>query len=80
MTEYILLIAIIATGIMIVMQGLTRIGISQKLMRPLTQEFAATYRYGHPKARGFEEGSPQYHPRITRGNNNFRIFINPRTE
>ena len=75
--EYVLLIAVVVTAFVLVMQWVTDIGLAQKLTKPITGTFAATYRYGHPKAKGFEDGAPENHPRAVGGENNFRIFINP---
>jgi hypothetical protein len=49
----------------------------EKLMLPVSGEFARIYQYGHPKAKGFEDGSPEWHPRWVgaQGDTNFRIFI-----
>jgi hypothetical protein len=74
--EYILLISIIAGLFAAVSRGLANSRIGDALMKPLNKDFAMAYKYGHPKARGYDEGGPEMHPRITEGNN-FRIFINP---
>lgn len=74
--EYVLLLTIVVSFFMIVSQGLERLGLADKLLKPITQDFAYAYKYGHPDARGYDEGDPKMHPRIdTKGN--FRIFINP---
>jgi len=75
--EYILLIAIIVGFYMAVTVGMSKIGLAKKLMLPITGAFAATYQYGHPKAKGYDNGGPTYHPRAEGGENNFRIFFNP---
>ena len=76
--EYVLLLAIIATAFLVASRGLGKLGIADKLTRPVKQDFAAAYRYGHPKAKGSDEGGFELHPRaIAGGGNNFRIFINP---
>lgn len=79
-TEYILLLAIIAAGFLAVGQGLSRVGIAQKLLKPINEDFARAYRYGHPKAKGFDDGGPEYHPRIYTGtgSTNFRMFMSPK--
>lgn len=74
-TEYILLIFAVVTFYLIVVQGLARSGLGAKLVAPITSSFAAAYQFGHVKAKGFENGGPSYHPRVTSGENNFRIFI-----
>jgi hypothetical protein len=76
--EYILLLATIATGIAFVSSRLTGMDLASRLGKPLNDNFAHTYKYGHPKALGYDDGGPTFHPRATdKGNNNFRIFINP---
>ena len=75
--EYILLMTVVVSAYLIVARGIARAGVAEKLMRPLSQNFAYTYKYGHPKARGYDEGEPQMHVRIYDGSHrNFRIFIN----
>lgn len=46
------------------------------LFKPIKTDFARAYQYGHPKARGWDEGGePDYHPRATvPDGRNFRIF------
>jgi hypothetical protein len=73
-TEYILLLAIVATSFILLSLGIGRMGVAQKLTQALVGPFAATYRYGHPKAKGFDDGGPSMHP-MASGGNNFRIFI-----
>lgn len=76
-TEYILLMAAIVAIYMGVVKGLARIGITKKLMLPMTQTYAAIYQLGHPKAIGFKNGGPQFHPRAapSSGEGNFRLFF-----
>src|SRR4051794_33120519 len=76
-TEYILLIAIIVSFYMMVTAGLSKMDLANKLMLSITGPFAAAYRYGHPKAKGYDNGGPSYHPRAEGGENNFRLFFNP---
>lgn len=74
--EYVLLIAVVVGFFAIATSQLERLGVGAKILKPLNTDFANAYKYGHPKARGYDEGEPEMHPRIeTRGN--FRIFINP---
>jgi hypothetical protein len=76
--EYILLLAVIVTGFSFVMSQLDNMDLASKLAGPINGPFAKTYRYGYAKAKGWDDGGPVYHPRATdKGNNNFRIFINP---
>lgn len=77
-TEYILLLSIVVAAFLLLSKGITDVGLSGKLLTPVKEDFANTYRYGHPKAKGFEDGGPLNHPRAYTGgsNNNFRLFIN----
>jgi hypothetical protein len=75
--EYILLLGVIASSFAIVARALTTMGFTQKMTAPITGPFAATYRLGDPKAKSFEDGSPDRHPRAIGGQDSFRIFINP---
>jgi hypothetical protein len=77
-TEYILMMAMIVSIYLLFTAGLVRIGLAKKLMQPMTDTFTATYQFGHPKAKGYDNGGPEYHPRALGGQNNFRIFFNPR--
>ena len=76
-TEYILLLAFVVIGYMMFAKALDDIGAGQLLMRPITGPFAAAYQYGNPKAKGFDNGGPEGHPRVTEGKDNFRLFLNP---
>lgn len=74
--EYILLLAIVVGFYFIIWEGIRGLRLERKLMKPLSEDFAAAYRYGHPKAKGFDDGGPYYHPRAIGGQRNFRIFLN----
>ena len=76
-TEYILLLGVVVSVFMLLAKGMSSAQVTQKLLTPINQGFAHAYQYGHPKARGPAEGGPSFHPRYTKGENNFRIFINP---
>ncbi len=82
MVEYILLLLVVVGGFLVLSKGMERMGVTQVLTTPITQNFAMAYKYGHPKAKGFDEGTPENHPRISGagGGNNFRMFINPRNK
>jgi hypothetical protein len=76
--EYILLLTIVAIGFAFIMSRISSMDLAAKLAGPINGAFASTYRYGHPKAKGWDDGGPAFHPRATeKGNSNFRIFINP---
>ncbi len=76
--EYILLLAVIVMVFLAIGRGLGKIGVVGQLSKPLQQDFARTYQYGHPKAKGFDDGGPEYHPRAVVGGKT-RVFINPST-
>ena len=75
--EYVLLLAIVVGFYMVVYNGMKRVRAGDLLMRPLTQGYASAYKYGHPRAKGFDEGTPVNHPRAVVDGKN-RVFINPR--
>lgn len=77
MIEYILLIAIVSAFSLSILRGIASFGLMEKLAEPLTKSYAATYKYGHPKAKGYDEGTPENHPRAVTGGNATRLFINP---
>ncbi|MCM2276612.1 MAG: hypothetical protein NDJ89_00875 [Oligoflexia bacterium] len=77
-TEYMLLLVTIIGGFLILSRGIARLGVTDRLLHPIRDDFAKAYRYGHPEAKGYDEGSPANHPRIvSNSDNNFRIFISP---
>ncbi len=75
--EYVLLLSLVVSFYLLVASGLNRIGLAKKLMSPITTTFAAAYQFGHPQAKGFDNGGPVYHPRAEKGEKSFRIFLNP---
>ncbi len=77
-TEYILMLAIVGIMFAVVVQGLGERRVLEGIAKPVTEEFARVYRYGHPKAKGYDDGGPEFHPRARSGRNSFRIFINSR--
>jgi len=77
--EYLILVSTVVAAYLMVAQGLAKIGLMQVLMRPIANDFAMAYKYGNVKAKGYDEGTPQNHPRIDdHGPGDFRIFINPK--
>ena len=78
-TEYILILLITLSAFALVAGTVSKNNWSKKLTDPLRKEFQASYKYGDPKGKGYDEGEPANHPRISipRTNNNFRIFYNP---
>ncbi len=75
--EYVLLLFIIVMAFIGVAAFLSDSRLSSRIMKPIKEDYARAYRYGHVKAKGYEDGGPEYHPRIVDdgGENNFRIFI-----
>lgn len=78
--EYILLLAIIVSIYTLIINGLMGSNAVTALKKPLEKDYKYTYRYGHPKARGQEDGGPLFIPQKYEPSGqtqNFRIFINP---
>lgn len=75
-TEYILLLAILVSLFSTFLTALMDTNALNLLKKPLETDFKYTYQYGHPKARGQENGGPLYIPQYSEAQN-FRIFINP---
>ncbi len=71
--EYVLLLLLVVVVFITVANGIGKVDVGGKLMKPLSGDFAHAYRYGHPKALGFDDGGPQKHPRAE-GGDSFRIF------
>jgi hypothetical protein len=81
--EYIVLLAIVVGMYAFLMRELSKRDMFQKMQKPLTADFTATYRYGHPKAKGIDDGGPVNIPTVqSKGydDSNFRIFYNPSIE
>lgn len=75
-TEYLILMAMTVSLYLLMVQGLQKMRLEEKLALLFQKYYAVVYQYGHPKVKGFEEGGPTYHPRVL-GGDNFRIFLNP---
>ena len=78
--EYILLLAVIASMLLTLQTGLSRLNIGQMLYKSIFSPYESAYRYGHPKGKGLDDPQgPSYHPRMNQeGNNNNRLFQNPK--
>lgn len=63
--EYILLLAIVTSLVLLAMVGLDKIGLQQKLMSPIQEKFAQIYQYGH-------KDGEKHNPKDAR-----RIFMSP---
>lgn len=78
--EYVILLGIVVSLFVTLSKKLAETNALSQLQKPLKEEFARTYRYGHPKARGQEDGGPVNLPQYDDLDGaNFRIFINPMT-
>jgi hypothetical protein len=75
--EYILLLSIVVSIYFTVTGWANSYGLANKLITPISKDFAATYQFGDPKASGFDSDSPKRHPRIEDCDECFRLFINP---
>lgn len=76
-TEYILILTIIVSFYMALVTVVDKAKLGERLMGPIVGSYAATYKYGNPKAKGFDEGTPENHPRAVI-DGKVRLFINPR--
>ena len=74
--EYILLLVAVTLGASAMFKMFRDFHIAEKLTRPITKEYANAYTYGHPKAKGYDDGGPELHPRVV-GGKNMRIWYNP---
>lgn len=76
-TEYVLLLGIIVLFYGALMAVVSKMNLAERLAAPIVGSYARTYKYGNPKAKGFDEGTPENHPRAVIGGK-IRLFINPR--
>jgi hypothetical protein len=75
--EYVLVLTVVVAGYMALITMIDRLNLAERLTGPIVGSYAKVYKYGHPKAKGFDEGTPENHPRaVTDGR--VRLFINPR--
>jgi hypothetical protein len=75
--EYVILLAIVVLVYTALLKSLGGSSSFAAFKRPFVEQYKYTYRYGHPDARGQDDGGdpaliPQYHDPES-----FRIFINP---
>lgn len=81
LTEYVLLLVLITLIYVLIVKQFKGMGLADKMLKPLQEQYAYTYRYGDPRARGPDDGGPIRHPRaVTGSENNFRLFLNPETK
>lgn len=76
--EYIVILAIVVGFYLMLTTTIASLNLERRFHSFLIAPFANTYKYGHPEAQGFDEGTPKMHPRIEEGPENFRIFIMPK--
>ena len=78
LTEYVLLLVLVTLIYVLIVRQFRAMDLADKLLSPLRDQYAYTYRFGDPRARGTEDGAPVRHPRaVTGSDNNFRLFLNP---
>jgi len=75
--EYVLILSILVGFYMVLITAIEKGRLAERLMGPIVGSYAMTYKYGHPKAKGFDEGTPENHPRAV-SEGKVRLFINPR--
>lgn len=76
-TEYVLIMGIIVLFYGALMSVIEKMNLAERLAAPIVGSYARAYKYGNPKAKGFDEGTPENHPRAVIGGK-VRLFINPR--
>lgn len=59
------------------MAAVEKMNLAERLAAPIVGGYARTFKYGNPNAKGFDEGTPENHPRAVVGGK-VRLFINPR--
>ena len=74
--EYVLILSIIVGFYMGLIQVIDKARLAERLAGPVVGSFAKTYKYGHPLAKGYDDGTPEKHPRAS-GDGKIRLFINP---
>jgi hypothetical protein len=74
LVEYILLLSILVMAFGILVSALGKLGMEDSFLKPLTTKFAHAYQYGHPDAKGYDDGGPYKHPIADDGQDSFRIF------
>jgi hypothetical protein len=83
--EYVMLLVIVIAMFITFSKKLSESNVLARIQRPFKEDFARTYRYGHPQARGHDDGGPVNIPQYSGApdddpdGKNFRIFINPLT-
>ncbi|MBC7386613.1 MAG: hypothetical protein H7301_10705 [Cryobacterium sp.] len=74
--EYVLILSIVVFIYMGLMVAIEKGKLAERLAGPIVGSYANVYKYGNAKAKGFDEGTPENHPRILSGGK-IKLFINP---
>ena len=77
MVEYLLVLAVIVTAVLLLLNLLKSSDFFyRKVTEPLVKYIIYDYKYGDPRAQGWDEGSPRLHVQISRPNEGqtFRLF------
>jgi hypothetical protein len=76
MIEYVLLMAVVVGAIILVIGKLKESQFFfKKFTQPLVKHMTYNYKYGDPKAQGWDEGTPRLHMQISEpAGATFRIF------
>jgi hypothetical protein len=75
-TEYVILLAIVVLIYTALLKSLGGSSSFAAFKKPFVEQYKYTYRYGHPDARGQDDGDPALIPQYS-DRESFRIFINP---
>jgi hypothetical protein len=78
--EYVILLAIVVLIYTALLKSLGGSASFDAFKKPFVEQYKYTYRYGHPDARGQDDGGPKLIPQYSDPDGspqNFRIFINP---
>ena len=78
--EYVILMSVIVSIFVTVSGWANRYGLAQKMMTPISRDFAKAYQMGDSQAAGTDGGSPKRHPRMNGCEDCFRLFINPKEQ
>jgi hypothetical protein len=75
--EYMLVLMVIVSAVLLVLKLMKDSNFFYKnVTEPLVRHITYNYKYGHPGAQGWDEGSPKLHIQISRPNEGqtFRLF------
>ncbi len=75
--EYMLVLIVIVSALLLILKLMKESNFFYKnISEPLVKHIAYNYKYGDPKAQGWDEGSPKLHIQISRPNEGqtFRMF------